>query len=541
MANTPVIGRMKLTSGNYVYFKDIDARSDISSLSGDVDALTAELRGDVSAIVGDIQDLQSAVDQLNSFEYSVCTNAANTPQGVKWGSPQITGTLVASADTMYKIYLVPSENAQGDIYDEYITIRTGSGTYTYTWEKLGDTSVNLDALGDMAYCDTASASYTPAGSVDQPTFTGDSQTVTVKNSGAVAVTISKAASGTANYTPEGTVSAPTFTGTESVINLQGPVTTGDITIIAGEDGPRYTPEGTISAPSFTGTAKYIGGEFDPTGKYIRGTFTGSASGLKASFSGTSEQTVSVKGTPTGSVSVGADKVGGQVVKTVTGNTGSIATFGTQGTLPTLTTSVGTGDDSETLIFTFTQGTLPTAGSATVVTSVSSTAGDLSFSGTETTSSGKFTPGGSVTLTTGTGSGYTSITPAGTINLITGDTAAEGWTDITATGSVALTAYDASGTGRANITPAGSVSAPTFTGTTQEFGAMVGDGWSVDVGGTFTPSGSVSAPTFTGTGVHLDGSVAAQEITSTGTFKATGTVSKPGFTGTAATITVTPDD
>lgn len=540
MANTPVIGRMKLTSGNYVYFKDIDARTDISSLSGDIDDLAAELRGDVSAIIGDIQDLQSAVDQLNSFEYSVCTNAANTPQGVKWGDPEITGTLVASDSTMYKIYLVPSENAQGDIYDEYITIRTGSGTYTYTWEKLGDTSVNLDALGDMAYCDTASATYTPAGTISGTDFTGSPSTVSVKNTAAVAVTISKAASGTANYTPAGTVSAPTFTGTESSISLQGSVTPGDITIIAGE-GPNYTPEGTISAPSFTGTAKYIGGEFTPTGKYISGTFTGSASGLKASFSGTSEQAVSVKGTPAGSVSVGADKVGGQVVKTVTGNTGSIATFGTQGTLPTLTTSVGTGDDAETLIFTFTQGTLPTAGSATVVTSVSSTAGDLSFSGTETTSSGKFTPGGSVTLTTGTGSGYTSITPAGTINLTTGDTAAEGWTDITATGSIALTAYSASGTGRANITPAGSVSAPTFTGTTQQFSATAGNDWSAEVGGLFTPAGTVSAPTFTGTGAHLDGSIAANSITSEGAFTPEGTVGDGTFTGTAATITVTPDN
>lgn len=488
MANTPVIGRMKLTSGNYVYFKDIDARSDISTLQGDVSAL------------------QSAVDQLNSFEYTVCTNAANTPAGVKWGSPQITGTLVASADTMYKIYLVPSENAQGDVYDEYITVKNGT---TYSWEKLGDTSVNLDALGEMAYCDTASVSYTPAGSVEQPTFTGDSQTVTVKNSGAVAVTISKATGGTANYTPEGTVSQPTFTGTAG--SLEGTATISassvQITIDADQEmGPNYTPAGTVTQPTFSGTAKSIKGAFSGTQGSVSVSGTPNGSVSLATGTGTGFTTI----TPAGSITVGADKTGGQVVKTVTGSTGSIATFGSAGTLPTLTTSVGTGDDAETLIFTFSQGTLPSAGSATVVTGVSSTTGDLSFSGTAAGIKATFS--GSATTSTG------NFTPAGSVSLSAG-----------------------AGTGSVDVTPAGTVSQPTFTGEQVTFGASVTDDLVGTLAGQFTPEGTVSQPTFTGTGAHLDGSVAAQAITSTGTFKATGTVSKPGFTGTAATITVTPDD
>ena len=61
---------------------------------------------------------------LNSFDYLVCTSAANTPYGVKWksGATTITGTLVASADTMHTIYLVPSLSDEGDAYKEYITI-----------------------------------------------------------------------------------------------------------------------------------------------------------------------------------------------------------------------------------------------------------------------------------------------------------------------------------------------------------------------------------------------------------------------------------
>ena len=489
MANTPVIGRMKLSSGNYVYFKDIDARSDISTLQGDVSAL------------------QSAVDQLNSFAYAVCTNAANTPQGVKWGSPQITGTLVASASTMYKIYLVPSENAQGDIYDEYITVATGSGTLTYSWEKLGDTSVNLDAIGDMGYCDTASASYTPAGTVSQPTFSGTAGTVTVKNN-ALTKNVTTA-SGTATYTPAGTVSTPTFTGTEVDFSADGPVTVGDITISIDEGGSYYTPAGSVSAPTFTGSGKYIKATFSGTANQSV-SVTGTPNGSVSLATGTGTGSLDI--TPAGSVSVGADKSGGAVVKTVTGNTGSISTFGSAGTLPTLTTSVGTGDDAETLIFTFSQGTLPTAGSATVVTSVSSTAGDLSFSGTSKTIKASFS--GSSTTSTGT------FTPGG---------------------SVALDAQATSGTGYTDITPAGTNSAPSFTGTTAQFEALAGDNWSASVGGNFTPAGTISQPTFSGTGVRLVADFAANDITSTGSYTPAGTVTQPSFTGTAATITVTPDE
>ena len=39
---------------------------------------------------------------------------------------------------------------------------------TPCWQQFGD----LSALGDLAYEDTATGSYTPAGSVSQPTFTG---------------------------------------------------------------------------------------------------------------------------------------------------------------------------------------------------------------------------------------------------------------------------------------------------------------------------------------------------------------------------------
>ena len=58
---------------------------------------------------------------INNWDYVISTNASNTPKGITWydGSTLITGTLVASKSTMYKIYLVPSENGDDDVFDEY--------------------------------------------------------------------------------------------------------------------------------------------------------------------------------------------------------------------------------------------------------------------------------------------------------------------------------------------------------------------------------------------------------------------------------------
>lgn len=56
----------------------------------------------------------------------------------------------ASADTMGAIYLVPSSNPQTqNVKDEYVTLRSGTeGSYTYAWEKIGDTSVDVSGKAD---------------------------------------------------------------------------------------------------------------------------------------------------------------------------------------------------------------------------------------------------------------------------------------------------------------------------------------------------------------------------------------------------------
>ena len=50
-------------------------------------------------------------------------------------------SVAASANTMYKIYLVPDTNAEAGSYIEYITIKSGE---TYKWEAIGSTRTSLD-------------------------------------------------------------------------------------------------------------------------------------------------------------------------------------------------------------------------------------------------------------------------------------------------------------------------------------------------------------------------------------------------------------
>ena len=75
----------------------------------------------------------SQVGQIHSFD--VVIDPAGTANG-----PSVT----ASADTMYKIYMVADGKASAGSYIEWITIRSGSeGAYTYAWEKIGSTQTDL--------------------------------------------------------------------------------------------------------------------------------------------------------------------------------------------------------------------------------------------------------------------------------------------------------------------------------------------------------------------------------------------------------------
>ena len=73
----------------------------------------------------------------------------------------------ASADTMSKIYLVPSADPQSsNVKDEYITIDNGTSAQTrYTWEQIGSTAIDLsDYVTDQELA-TALADYVLSSSI----------------------------------------------------------------------------------------------------------------------------------------------------------------------------------------------------------------------------------------------------------------------------------------------------------------------------------------------------------------------------------------
>ena len=240
-----------------------------------------------------------------------------------------------------------------------------------SWQLFGD----LSGLGDLAFKDSATgsftphgsvsvstngttnktatvsttsgtATYTPGGTVSQPTFTGSALTSSgsFTPSGTVSVstnatanktaTVSAASSGTATYTPAGTVSTPTITVTPSTATVNSITAVGTLpsftATVANETLTLGFSQGTLptkgsnqtvvtgissatsSQPTFTGTgARLVTGNIP-----VPSTYT-------ASFTGTAGD-VSVSGTPSGTVS--QPTFSGTGVRLVTGNIAVPSTY-----------------------------------------------------------------------------------------------------------------------------------------------------------------------------------------------------------------------
>lgn len=272
------------------------------------------------------------------------------------------------------------------------------------WQEFGD----LSALGALAYKDSASATYTPAGFVSQPTFSGSEGNISV--------------SGTAT----GDISAQTFAGDEMTA-------TGS-----------FTPAGDVSQPTFAGDAMTSTGNYTPAGNITMG----------VDAKGTANYT------PSGNVSAPTISV---ATAGATATVNSITDVGTlpSATMPTLATNVN--NENLTISWTagkFDAGTLPTKGADQTVktgdaaysASAPTFSGDGvalkgTFAGTQATVTVSGTPEGTVSKPDFTGSaGTVSVkgTPKGSVS------------QATFTG----TAFNSTG----KFTPAGTVSKPDFTGT-----------------------------------------------------------------------------
>lgn len=360
------------------------------------------------------------------------------------------------------------------------------------WQEFGD----LSALGDLAYADTASDTYTPQGSVSA-TFEGEPS--------GVDITVTTDSNG--NYQPSGSISGTSFTGASmtstGVFTPSGNVTFTNenqtATVSKASSGTAtYTPEGTISGTTFTGSTMTSTGKFTPSGNV---TFTNSNKTATVAPAASGEATY----TPAGNITAGAI-----TVKTA-GSTGTIHNPTKVTVAKTLETAApsATAPANAITYYAVANETLSlyqigyTTGDSITTSDVTVKTGDAAYESANPTFSGT-----GVRLVTGNISVPSSASFSGTED----DVSVSG----TTTGSVSNGTF--TGTGARLVT--GNISVPssaTFSGT---------EG-SVSVSGTTT--GSVSNGTFTGTKVQIEGSAVAS-----------GAISA-SFTGTQATIQVTPDE
>ena len=165
------------------------------------------------------------------------------------------------------------------------------------WHEFGD----MSGLGALALKDNAKASYTPAGSVSTPSFTGTELTSKGAYTPGGSVSVNAASGSGAAYTPEGTVGAPEISvsasgSTASIkpFGSAGSLPTLTMTV-ANENLSISFNQGTLPSAGTAVTVKTGDASYQASAP----TFSGTTK--KFAFSGTAS-TVTVKGTPAGSVS-----------------------------------------------------------------------------------------------------------------------------------------------------------------------------------------------------------------------------------------------
>ena len=299
------ISKIKLANGTTVTIKDAQGRADMTTILGShaLGALGAAAWKAVATEVSKSADLPTA-EAVKSYVDSAVGKIHNFDVVIDADGSAATGpSVTASADTMYKIYLVPSGEAAAGEYIEYITIKSGDGeTATFKWEAIGSTKTNLTGyvptsttiatikldhnitvaelqtalgLGAMAYADKASGS-TTLQTIDSITM----KEVTVAGNAAVT---SKAADATltkADYTPAGTINSDAIKGGTVTVTLGDSATKTEATLSTSE----FTPSGTIAAKeggSFSALKTASFGEVAEGGVQIEGTISSPAISLTA--------------------------------------------------------------------------------------------------------------------------------------------------------------------------------------------------------------------------------------------------------------------
>lgn len=299
------ISKIKLANGTTVTLKDAQGRTNVTTLLGGhaLEALGAAAWKAVAAeINGGGADLPTA-EAVKSYVDSAVGKVHNFDVVIDPNGTAAGPATAASANTMYKIYMVADEGASAGSYIEWITIRSGAeNAYTYTWEKIGSTKTDLTGyvskettiagialdknisvadlqkalgLGAMAYADKASGS-TTVQTIDSITM----KEVTVAGNAAVTSKATDATLTKADYTPSGTITSDAIKGGTVTVTLGDSATKTEATLSTSE----FTPAGTIAAKeggSFSALKTATLGEVETGGVQIEGTISSPAISLTA--------------------------------------------------------------------------------------------------------------------------------------------------------------------------------------------------------------------------------------------------------------------
>lgn len=533
-AYTSYINKITLPTGGVYWLRDEQARELIQSLTGG--AMTFE------GVSNDYHDLYDY-----SHQATISMSSGNTFTATR-----------------------PGQVVIRDDGKEFIWATIGTDSM---WQEFGD----MSALKSFAYANTGTGTYTPTGTVSQPTATFSGTQATIKATG----------------TPSGTVSKPTFSGTQATIKTSG------------------TPGGTVSKPTFSGTPATISVKGTPTGK-VPYTPAGSISlSQQASLSLTQDTVNEISNLgalpTTASQTVVTGVTGGAAATTkgqtvVTGVTGGAAattksqtvvtsadissTFSPSTVNLTVFDSIGTNVSSAgtTINKVTARGSLPSTTNQTVATASSKADflnnATVNVTGTDhilvlstaqavnnvTTAQvprisgvGSLMTTASQTVTTAVSGGVAATTK--TVNVLKD----KGNTGITFTASTAnIPIFNAVGSNvsastasisifksvgsnvSASTASIAKITAPGSLPSTISKGIVTGaslsqaeysftgtpatatlTGNELTSTGAYTPAGTVSQPTFSGT-----------PATYSGTYTPAGTVSQPTFTGAAATYSAT---
>lgn len=453
------ISKITLPSGVTYNIKDTQVRNSVwGTISPTAGRATVhEYSPANDTLWGLVQDILLAINHSGEIEnvpgaiQSVTEGAYNDIfQTVSWLVSVVNGLVGGDAVVFIgvstnKLTDGGTEAPTGSKYSTFAAVPKGSLVFYKTeefikgaddkWHALG----SLDTLGALAYKDSVSVSYTPIGTVSQPTFTGSSftsagnytpagtVTVGVTGSSNVTAAVSQAASGTTTYKPAGSVSS-TFRGTALSATASYTPT--------GSVGFSATANKTAEVQATSGTTTY-----QPAGVVSAPTISASTAGATTTI-----KQVNAVNNMVSALTVaepGATAPANAITYySVANETLSLKQIGatTAAPITTTNTTVKTGDPN----YSFSAPTF-TGTAVRLVTGNIPVPSAATFSGGSTTITAKGTPSGSID---------SSFDGAG-IRLVTGNISVPNTLGATFAGTVATISVAG--------TPVGTISQPTFTG------------------------------------------------------------------------------